>query len=98
MALYPFGSQLEALQLAGLGARQRKPRTRPRADTCRGDVLLDVVLQASFQFLFAFKSRSEHHERLDDHAALLVGHADHAALGDRGMRKQRAFPLRAGDV
>ena len=40
----------------------------------------------------------QHHVRLDDLPALLVGRADHGAFGDLGMGEQGRFHLGPGDV
>ena len=40
----------------------------------------------------------EHHIGLDDHAAVVVRRADHAAFGDGRMGEERGFHLRPGDV
>ena len=59
---------------------------------------LDVILQRLGQRGVADVIRAQHHVGLHDLAAIRVGRADHAAFGDRRMREQRGFHLRAGDV
>ena len=62
------------------------------------DRRLDVFLQHLGQRLVAAIARTQHHVGLDDLAALVVGRADHAALGDRRMRQQGGLDLGTGDV
>jgi hypothetical protein len=55
--------------------------------------LLDVILQRLRQRGVALGATRQNHIGLDDHAARLVGRADHAAFGDGRMRQQRRFDL-----
>ena len=64
----------------------------------RRDAGLHVVLQRLDHRGVAGVARLEHAEGLDDHAALLVGLADHAALGHGRVPQQRVLDFRAADV
>ena len=54
------------------------------------DRRLHVLLQRAVMRRIAGLAGAQHHIGLDDLAALLVGRADHAAFGDRGMRRASA--------
>src|SRR5215831_18754228 len=88
----------ESLQLAGLGPRQLAHELdRPRV-LVRRDGALDEVLQLAPERLAPFAARLQHDEGLDDFTALAIRRADHRAFADGGVREQRAFDLRPGDV
>ena len=57
-----------------------------------------MVLQGFDHDRIAGLAGFEHHEGLDDHAPVFIGHADHAAFGHRRMLEQRVFNLRPGHV
>src|SRR5262245_5960410 len=91
-------TKLEALQLAGLGARQLAD-IFDRARIFVGcDRRLDVLLQHLGAGGVAAIAAAQYDIGLDDLPALLVGRAHDAAFGDRGMRQQRRLDLRTGDV
>src|SRR5262249_48967517 len=62
------------------------------------DLGLDVVLQALATGGIAADPGLEDHVRLHDLAALDVGHANHRAFGNLGMRQKCGFHLGTGDV
>src|SRR5262245_42943516 len=91
-------AKLEALQLAGLGARQLADILDRARILVGRDRRLDVLLEHLGAGGVAAVAAAQHDVGLDDLPALLVGRAHHAAFGDRGMRQQRGLDLRAGDV
>jgi hypothetical protein len=89
---------LEALQLARLRPRQGAHELDLARILERRDRGLHVVLQQLHHRGVAGVSRLEHAESLDDHPALLVGLADHAAFGHGRMLQQRVLDLGPADV
>src|ERR671939_1501762 len=66
-------SQLEALQLAALGARKRVDELHGARVLVGRDGLFHMVLQSPSCFLAAFGSRLQNHEGLHDRPALGSG-------------------------
>ena len=63
-----------------------------------GKVLLHVRGDLLFQLIARRKAGAQRDERLHDLTAQIVGLADHAGLGDRGMRHQRGFDFERADA
>ena len=78
--------QLEALQLAGLGAGKRVDELDRARVLVGGDRLLDEVLQLLDQLRNFLVAGVQHDEGLDVLPTLFVGHADDPAL--RHLRVQ----------
>ena len=80
--------QLEALQLAGLGARELVDELdRARVLVGRYGVL-DEVLQRFDHGRVTRLTGAQNNESLDDLSALGVGHADHGVLGYRWVLRK----------
>ena len=98
------GPQLEALQLAGLRARQLGYELDRTRVFVRRDSRLHEVLQLRDQRIIAAvilslsKGVSQDHERFHDRAARFVGSADHRALHHARVLQQRAFHFGPRDV
>src|SRR5262245_9647077 len=90
--------QLETLDLAGLGARQRVGELDDARIFVRSDRTLDVVLERFLHVFALLAPRLENDEGFHHGAAIRVRRADHAALGHGRMREQRTLHFRAGDV
>src|SRR5437667_10422340 len=84
-----FLAQPEALQLAGLGARQRIAELDRARVLVRRNRRLDEVLQLAHQRVAGASAVAQHDVGLDDLAALRIGRADHRALGHRSVLQQR---------
>src|SRR5690242_18534196 len=91
LAPLPVGrAELELLQLAGGGAGQLVPELDRGGALVAGEPLLAPRPQL---LLGGGGAGREDDERLDGLTPLLVGDADHADLGDRGVREERVLGL-----
>ena len=90
--------QSETLNFAGLRLRQGVDELDRARIFVRRDRRLHMILQPLDAIGIADDAGLEHDVRFDDLSALDIGRADHRAFGDIGMREQRRFDLRTGDV
>src|SRR5712691_3321645 len=86
-------AQLEALDLAGGGARQVRPDVDPARELPRAGAFLDVALDRLEETLIGRVTVLQHHERLrlDDPVGVLL--ADHRGLQERLVRDQGGLDL-----
>src|ERR1700730_6601409 len=91
-------AQLEALDLAGLGARQGRDELDRPGIFIRGDLGLGEILNILDQRLARHAAGAEHDECFYDLAAAGVGGAHNGAFQHLGVIEQRGFHLGTRDV
>src|SRR6266508_1749853 len=90
-------AQLEALELAGGGARQLGDELDPARIFVGREAPLDEGLQRRRQRGAGFVAGAEEHERLGLDEVVGVGGADDGGFEDRRVRRQRRLDLDGGD-
>jgi hypothetical protein len=91
--LAPGGTQLEALDLAAGGLRQRVDVVHGPGVGVRGELGLDQLLQLLGEGVVAFDAWAGDDVRLENLAAQLVGGGDDCALDHVGVRHEDALHL-----